>query len=671
MENRTPKVTLMTWTQNPIQTVYALWQASKNEEPLVDPLVMEYPDGEDVRVDYTELLELFKAVIAQRIPIGEHIDFVFMIENISVSWREQAVRHRIGVEISPERLGIDIIPNLAKSTWWSQSMRIQNMGRFASNRAYRLPETLAGKLVDGGVGAECLFHETMLAIEKAYDQLVAAGVPMEDARELMPLGAQHRISWKLNIGALQHIVGKRGCVVGNTKIPLLDGRELSMVELLDEYGTDNEFWVYSCDKRGNVVPGKARNNGVTQKDAELVEVVLDNGETIRATPDHRFMKRDGGYVRADKLSPGDSLMPWYRRLSDGQSDKSKDRIVGYEEVYHPGLDQWEFTHRVVANSLCLKADGDSVVHHSNFNKSDNLPDNLTWMGYKDHIRLHACVNTPLSEATKSKLRAVDREKRVKAGKAAAAKGVLVENGKKAALACRGDLERGKKISNSLKKTLSEPKHRKQRSEAAKAQWNDPSIREKMCAALSMARSGKADTAPNSGSVPVVGENHKVVAVRRLVITEDVYDLSVDEHHNYATSSGVFVHNCWILQLGIWGPVIMGMVKELSEKIDPVFSELVTPPCCDRSGFKSCVYMEECRRRITGDDQLPPCPLHWAQHELNVRERNVLGKAEGVGEYEKKLAASNLPRNQETIERAKVYRGFWNRNPFTGELENQE
>jgi hypothetical protein len=39
----------------------------------------------------------------------------------------------------------------------------------------------------------------------------------------------------------------------------------------------------------------------------------------------------------------------------------------------------------------------------------------------------------------------------------------------------------------------------------------------------------------------VAVNHKVVAVR-LALPEDVYDLEVEEHHNFATEAGVFVHN---------------------------------------------------------------------------------------------------------------------------------
>jgi thymidylate synthase ThyX len=196
-----PKVTLLTWTQNPLGTVWSVWEASKTEMPIIPP------DEIEETVSQEALEKLFRAVIAQRIPIGEHIDFIFMIENISISWREQAVRHRIGTKISPELLGIDIVPDLAESSFWSQSMRIQNMGRFATEKKYRLPESIA----NGPAELEREYHNLMRNIELVYNLLVDHGVPMEDARELIPLGAQHRISWKLNIGSLQHIIGKRGC----------------------------------------------------------------------------------------------------------------------------------------------------------------------------------------------------------------------------------------------------------------------------------------------------------------------------------------------------------------------------------------------------------------------------------------------------------------------------
>ena len=99
-----------------------------------------------------------------------------------------------------------------------------------------------------------------------------------------------------------------GCFTGDTKVSLLDGRELSFLELLDEYGYDGKFWVYSCTSDGDVVPGLAHSVHKTKVTTELAIVTLDSGERIRCTPDHRFMLRDGSYVEAKDLSSTLNIM---------------------------------------------------------------------------------------------------------------------------------------------------------------------------------------------------------------------------------------------------------------------------------------------------------------------------------------------------------------------------
>src|SRR5262249_35308932 len=46
----------------------------------------------------------------------------------------------------------------------------------------------------------------------------------------------------------------------------------------------------------------------------------------------------------------------------------------------------------------------------------------------------------------------------------------------------------------------------------------------------------------AGEVATALYNHSVVSVGRLAQREDVYDITVDEHHNFLLASGVFVHN---------------------------------------------------------------------------------------------------------------------------------
>src|SRR5262245_33716897 len=95
--------------------------------------------------------------------------------------------------------------------------------------------------------------------------------------------------------------GNFGCFTGDTKIKVLDGTEKTFAELA-ELPSDEVFYVYSVDANGTIIVGEGRHARVTRENAELVEVTLDSGQTIRCTPDHRFMLRDGTYKAAQDLT---------------------------------------------------------------------------------------------------------------------------------------------------------------------------------------------------------------------------------------------------------------------------------------------------------------------------------------------------------------------------------
>jgi hypothetical protein len=138
--------------------------------------------------------------------------------------------------------------------------------------------------------------------------------------------------------------------------------------------------------------------------------------------------------------------------------------------------------------------------------------------------------------------------------------------------------------------------------------------------------------------------------------------------------------CWILQLGIWGPIIQGMVEELATKVSPLFRDIVAPPCIKGEAFTGCVYHEEVRRRYTGDDKLPPCPLHLAHHVFipsAISSGNVLASNMTKSTLPKpnpRLAivgaamSANYNMGEAMVSRAEAYREFWGRDPFTGSKE---
>jgi DNA gyrase subunit B len=101
-----------------------------------------------------------------------------------------------------------------------------------------------------------------------------------------------------------------GCFSGDTKVALADGRELTFVELVAENDSGKENYCFTFGKDGNITVEKIFEPRMTRSMAEVVEVTLDNGESIRCTPDHLFMTRNGRYRMAKDLIEGDSLMPF-------------------------------------------------------------------------------------------------------------------------------------------------------------------------------------------------------------------------------------------------------------------------------------------------------------------------------------------------------------------------
>ncbi|MEQ1891455.1 MAG: ribonucleotide reductase N-terminal alpha domain-containing protein [Planctomycetota bacterium] len=69
----------------------------------------------------------------------------------------------------------------------------------------------------------------------------------------------------------------------------------------------------------------------TQRSAQLVRVALDNGATVRCTPEHRFFLRDGSIKEAAHLQVGDRLQSAYRfQLESGEGTyltNGLDRLV--------------------------------------------------------------------------------------------------------------------------------------------------------------------------------------------------------------------------------------------------------------------------------------------------------------------------------------------------------
>ena len=106
------------------------------------------------------------------------------------------------------------------------------------------------------------------------------------------------------------------CLDLNTAVPLIDGRTLSISNLIEEYNTGKQNWAYSCDPiSGEIVPGPITWAGVTRKNTQVISITLDNGEKIVCTPDHKIPIVEKGKVEAKDIVIGVDRLISFKRTA--------------------------------------------------------------------------------------------------------------------------------------------------------------------------------------------------------------------------------------------------------------------------------------------------------------------------------------------------------------------
>lgn len=115
----------------------------------------------------------------------EFVDFHFFIEGVTRSFTHQMVRQRTAV-------------------YAQESLRFAVKKGFASEVA-RPPSIV------GSEGPAKIWEDTVQAIEAAYEQLVNAGIPAEDARSLLPHCVTTRLNYKTTLRGLIEHAGNRLC----------------------------------------------------------------------------------------------------------------------------------------------------------------------------------------------------------------------------------------------------------------------------------------------------------------------------------------------------------------------------------------------------------------------------------------------------------------------------
>jgi hypothetical protein len=228
-----------------------------------------------------------------------------------------------------------------------------------------------------------------------YHQLIALLKLGELLRDKKPMLMRDRLLKAVSEGDLLVTCDCPAyCLHEDTKIKLLNQKVFAVKDLKEKFDKGEKLYVYSTDAQGNFKPGLVNNVWISGEIKEMIKVTLDNGRELLTTAAHQYMMRDGSYKEAHLLKEYDSLMPLY----------FKD-VKGYEKVQLNNADcnnPWKTVYGIVARE-CLKdahiklhqelvASGKEkflIVHHEDFDKKNNYPENLRWMGKLQHFKYHA------------------------------------------------------------------------------------------------------------------------------------------------------------------------------------------------------------------------------------------------------------------------------------------
>lgn len=386
-----------------------------------------------------------------------------------------------------------------------------------------------------------------------------------------------------------------GCVVPETKIPLLNGNTKMVKELIEDYENGIKNYVYSIDENKKIVPGEISWAGYTRKNAKLIRVHLDNGKYIDSTPDHKYLTRTGNWIEAQNLVEGQSLMPLYLEKT---TQKNKE---GYTIVYHPSTNKYQEVHRLVAEyyNLVVRGSG-KIVHHKDFNKTNNYPENFDCsMNWWEHRIYHQKQISETMNSPRNIQKRINDSNWIKSSIEGGRKGglksanKLVQYNKKNGVWNKGLLTgEYKKCLNCEIEYYVEPNKKNKKCCSRKCSneyyvgnkryntkyiidYDELIIKASNCKSFkeleillgNIDRNtlnrifdyhniDKVDFVFNNMPLAIDNKNfmqnyrkyegqylnHKVVNIEFLAEKGDTCDITIDKHHNFATDAGVIIHN---------------------------------------------------------------------------------------------------------------------------------
>lgn len=148
----------------------------------------------------------------------EHVAFTFAVEGVSRACSHQLVRHRLAsYSQQSQRYVAGPFPYVTPASW-------------------------------GQAGLVEAFDQAMVELNRLYAQALAAGIPAEDARFVLPQAATTNLTMTMNLRELMHTVGLRTCERAQWEIRELFERTAAAVRDVEPFL--GSFLVTKCERLG-------------------------------------------------------------------------------------------------------------------------------------------------------------------------------------------------------------------------------------------------------------------------------------------------------------------------------------------------------------------------------------------------------------------------------------
>lgn len=326
-----------------------------------------------------------------------------------------------------------------------------------------------------------------------------------------------------------------GCLSGDTEILSPEGART--IRQLTEEGLNKPFPVYSVNPATGDMAIKNCVRAWSTGIKPVIELVFDNGSTLRLTKDHNlYVKNTKRGVTntpedcivetpAGHLKVGDRLWAPVPQTRKGRKVFKRNILknTAYENIQFISREYYKF----------CKGDYPEGwhVHHINENTEDDKIENLSALSPEEHLSLHM----------KRKMGKLSQEDKV----------VLATRGSAAAKAAYQNLSSEEREALNKKRTrhasetfkahwasLSEKQHyeiAKKASEAAREKNTPEAMRERQKKAVESRLQNK--------KLKELAENHVIVEIRELP-PEETFDFTVEDYHTALIGDGVLAHNCY-------------------------------------------------------------------------------------------------------------------------------